>query len=210
MLNEKYILPENCYHKIYWENTDEFERVREICLLETSNWLIDNYTKDNMDLADQRGYSVTYSKFNDEPIMMAGVMASGLWPQHVARAYNRLWVFPKYRQRTKNGIIQLNETGKIHLIDPLISINNYKLYFISMQSREGKKESGWWKWAKYAFHSVNENWKDSDMLIKVIDQDVKKAYHNFFYYEVEDGYFSNWNNKPMITRTDWEKLPKGK
>lgn len=210
MINSEHILPENCYHKIYWENTTEFEEVRTLCVSERNNWLVSNYTKENMDLSDQRGYSVVYSKFNDEPVMMAGVMASGLWPQHVARTLNRLWIFPQYRQRTQEGIIQLNITGKIHMIDPLMELNNYKLYFVSMQSRKGKSEDRWWRTAKHAFHSAHEGWKDHDMLIKVIDQNVQKAYHNFFYYENEPGYFEGWANKPLITKDDWLKLPEGK
>lgn len=209
MLNE-YILPENCYHKIYWENCQEFEDVRNVCLMEKNNWLVDNYTKANMDLADQRGYSVVYSKLNQEPIMMSGVLASGLWPQHVARTLNRLWIFPKYRQKTPSGIVQLNITGKIHMINPLMELNNYKLYFVSMQSRQGKSEDRWWTTAKRAFHAANDNWNDHDMMIKVIDKNVQKAYHNFFYYEVEPGYFYNWHNKPLISREIWKTLPEGK
>lgn len=210
MLKQDYILPENCYHEIYWDNTPEFERVRSICLQEKNNWLVDNYTEKNMDLADQRGYSVVYSKFDDSPIMMSGVMASGLWPQHVARTLNRLWVFPEYRQPTVSGIVQLNKTARIHMTEPLMEVNNYKLYFVSMQSRTGKSEKNWWKWAKHAFHAANDGWKDSDLMIRVIDKPVKKAYQNFFYYEVEAGYFDTWENKPLISREDWSELPDGK
>ena len=204
---------ENSYHKIYWDNDPEFEEVRELCLQDHNNWLRDNYTRENMDLNDQCGYSVVYRKDTHEPMFMSGMMASGLWDPKIARLMNRLYVFPKFQQRTVQGLAWGWENFEYHMINPLIEANKnrYKAYFISMQSRPGKDPNNWWRACKKTFMMAIDNWTDeNEHMIKVCGSDVQKCYHHYFYTNAEENYFENSTKNKLITFDEWKNLPTGK
>lgn len=204
--------PAMAEHRIYWDSCPEFEEVRKECISDKDNWLRNNYTKDNLVIEDHRGYAVSYHKQTGEPMAMAGVLASGLWSQHTARMLNRLYVFPKFRNNRPNlssftpGWLHINE----HLIKPLSSQNKYKLYLITMQDR-GKPNHNFFKAMVRSFQLSIPDWiEEEDMLIKSCYKNVKQCYQYYMYHEIEKGYYSNWKNKPIITKNDWENLPLGK
>lgn len=210
---EEQLAIENSYHKIYWDNDPEFEEVRKLCLLDKTNWLWDNYTRENMDLTEQCGYSVVYRKDTHEPMFMSGMMASGLWDHRMARVMNRLYVFPKFQQRTKSGLALGWKNFEHHMINPLIEVNKkrYKTYFISMQARPGKNALNWWNACKETFRmGISGEWIDDDRMIRVCHHNVQKCYQHFFYTNVEENYFENLSTLPLISLEDWQKLPLGK
>lgn len=197
---------ENTYHVIYHETCEEFERVRSICL-EEDNWLRKNYTKENLVVEDHSGYVVIYQKETDKPILMAGAYNNGKFPSNVARMANRLYLFPEFRCGRHNMV----ESYKIHherIVKPLMEINNYDLYIITMQNRQ-RGGKGWWNlWKKMMRESSNGMWKEPEGYIQTCPWMVQKCWQNFVYTELTPGAFAQWNPK-IISHSDWEQLPEG-
>lgn len=202
--------PTMAEHRVYWDSCPEFEEFRKECLSEKDNWLLDNYTKENLIIEEHRGYAVSYRKDTGEPIVMAGVWSTGLWHHKVARMLNRMYIFPKFRRKGVYGLslgwIHVNQ----HIIQPLIDENKYKLYLMTMQDR-GRPNHNFFKGMVRSFQLTIPNWIEEDnMLVKSCHKDVKQCYQYFMYNEIEKGFYDNWTNKPIITKNDWEKLPLGK
>jgi hypothetical protein len=197
---------ENTYHVIYHKTCDEFERVRSICL-EEDNWLRNNYTKENLVIEDHSGYSVIYQKVTNKPILMAGVYNNGKFPSNVARMSNRLYLFPEFRCGRHNMI----ESYKIHherIVKPLIEINNYDLYIITMQNRR-RNGKGWWnRWKRMMRESSNSMWQEPDGYIQTCPWMVQKCWQNFVYTEIKPNSFSTWSPK-IISHSEWGQLPEG-
>jgi hypothetical protein len=197
---------DNTYHVIYHQSCEEFERVRSLCL-EEDNWLRHNYTKENLVLEDHSGYSVVYQKETNKPIIMAGAYNNGKFPSNVARLANRLYLFPEFRCSRHNMI----ESYKLHherITKPLMEINNYDVYIITMQNRK-KQSKGWWEWWKKMMReSTNSMWTEPDGYIQTCPWMVQKCWQNFVYYEATPGAFSAWG-PTILAHTDWLNLPEG-
>ncbi len=197
---------ENTYHVIYHNTCDEFERVRSICL-EEDNWLRQNYTKENLVIEDHSGYAVIYQKGTDKPILMAGAYNNGKFPSNVARMANRLYLFPEFRCGRHNMI----ESYKIHherIVKPLMEINDYDLYIITMQNRN-RGSKGWWNlWKKMMRESSNNMWQEPEGYIQTCPWMVQKCWQNFVYTELREGSFAEWNPN-ILTHAEWEALPEG-
>ena len=198
---------DNTYHVIYHESCDEFERVRDMCLQE-DNWLRSNYTKENLVLEDHSGYVVVYQNNTNKPIIMAGVYNNNRFPSNVARLANRLYLFPEFRCGRHNMI----ESYKLHherIVKPLIEINNYSLYVITMQNRT-RGNKGWWnRWKQMMRESSNNMWIEADGYLQTCPHLVQKCCQNFVYFEKEEGSFVQWNPY-IITEAEWQALPEGK
>lgn len=198
---------ENTYHKIYHEDCDEFKRVRELCLLE-DNWLRHNYTVDKLKIEEHKGYSVIYEKGTDRPMMMAGVYPNPNWPNNVARMVSRLYLFPEFRCSRAN---MLDSYIICHerIIKPLIDINNYDIYVITMQNRT-RPGKGWWRlWLKMMRESSNSMWTEPNGYIQSCPWMVDKCWQNFVYHERRVGAWSEWNPQ-ILSEEDWLLLPPGK
>jgi hypothetical protein len=197
---------ENTYHVIYHETCDEFERVRSICL-EENNWLQKNYTQEKLVIEDHSGYVVVYQKETNKPIIMAGAYNNGMFPSNVARLANRLYLFPEFRCGRHNMI----ESYKLHherIVKPLMAINDYNLYVITMQNRT-RGNKGWWsRWKKMMQESSNNMWTEADGYLQTCPWLVQKCCQNFVYTELKKGTFKEWNPK-IITEAEWQVLPEG-
>ena len=198
---------ENTYHIIYHKTCDEFEHVRSICL-EEDNWLRNNYTKENLVIEDHSGYVVVYQKETNKPIIMAGAYNNGKFPTNVARLANRLYLFPEFRCGRHNMV----ESYKLHherIVKPLIEINEYNLYVITMQNRP-RGNKGWWqRWKQMMQESSNNMWTEPDGYLQTCPHLVQKCCQNFVYTELEVDVFSEWNPK-IITEAEWQTLPEGR
>lgn len=197
---------ENTYHVIYHTTCDEFERVRSICL-EEDNWLRNNYTKENLVLEDHSGYVVIYQKDTDKPMLMAGAYNNGKFPPNVARMANRLYLFPEFRCGRHNMV----ESYKIHherIVKPLMEINDYNLYIITMQNR-ARGGKGWWnRWKKMMRESSNSMWSEPDGYLQTCPWMVQKCWQNFVYTELTPGVFDQWSPQ-ILTDEQWASLPEG-
>ena len=197
---------DNTYHVIYHKSCEEFERVRSICL-EEDNWLRSNYTKENLVLEDHSGYSVVYQKETNKPIIMAGAYNNGKFPSNVARLANRLYLFPDFRCGRHNMV----ESYKLHherITKPLMEINNFDVYIITMQNRK-KSSKGWWEvWKKMMRESTNSMWTEPNGYIQTCPWMVQICWQNFVYYESTSGAFSTWN-PTILAHDDWLNLPEG-
>jgi len=193
------------YHKIYYENCDEFERVREKCL-EENNWLRKNYTKENLIIEDHHGYCVVYNAETNEPIVMGGVFNDGRWPANVARMLNRAYVFPYMRRKSIRQLIAGYEMLHDHMIFPLMADNNFDSYFITMQNREKKDTKEWWNVWKYTFNKASNNyWTESNGYVQSCPHMVKKCWQNFVYKELVSGTFT----LPVLSQEEWDLLIPG-
>lgn len=213
MKNYDYLKPENCYHKIYWESTPEFEEVRELALSE-DNWLGNNYTKKNLLIEDRRGYSVVFTKDTHEPIIMGGVYACGLWHPKVARTLDRCYTFKKFRTESWTGVKLGFELLHAHIIGPLMEVNDYESYFITMQNREQKRnmDTHWKIWKKGFFlNNIGKKWTDdSENMVRCCGADVQKCYQNFLFINMnEENFFQDNMKKCLISKAEWENLPRG-
>ena len=91
---------------------------------------------------------------------------------------------------------------KEHILDPLIKVNNYDCYFISMQNRYNKKDDMHWKIWKRAFfkNEIGKGWKeDNDNMLRCCSADVQQCFQNFIYINMnDDNFFENLPKKPTF------------
>lgn len=204
-MNNKYDL-NNVYTKIFYESSPEFEEIREVCL-QDNNWLSYNYTKENLVIEDHNGYAVAFQKDTHEPIIMAGVFNGGRYPKNVARMVNRLYTFPNFRTNIKN-MVDGFKLAHNYIIFPLMEVNNFDCYFITMQNRP-KGTKGWWKvWKNAMQKSSNNYWTESDGYLQTCPWNVQKCWQNFIYKDIKEGAFLEWNPK-IISHEEWLVLPEG-
>ena len=198
---------ETTYHKIYFESCDEFEKVREICLQE-NNWLRNNYTKENLIIEQHSGFTVIYDSETHKPVLMGGVYNNNKFPSNVARMGNRSYLFPEYR-RSRHNMSETYDIFHNRIIMPLIEINNYDVYIITMQNRQ-RKNNGWWKLLKKMLRTAsNGMWSEPEGYIQSCPHMVQKCWQNFVYYEARPGAFKEWNPKIMLD-PEWLQMPEGK
>jgi hypothetical protein len=195
------------YHKIYTEPCKEFEEIRELCLLE-DNWLRHLYTPENLKIENHSGFAVVFTKYTHEPVGMGGVFNDGRYPKNIARHLHREYLFPKFRQNSRKGYVQVPTLYNEHLVKPLTNINNFDCYIIAMQNREKKQSKGYWKIFSEAIVSVAPEWKIGENYIQTCPFEVQKCWQNYLYYEVVPNSFQKWNPK-LITHAEWEMLDFG-
>lgn len=191
---------------IYHQTSEEFERVRSICL-EEDNWLRANYTKENLVIEDHNGYAVIYQKHTDKPILMAGVYNNGKFPRNVARMANRLYLFPEFRCGRHN-MLESYVIYHQRIVYPLMEINDFEIYVTTMQNRN-RGSKGWWnRWKKMMRESSNNLWIEPDGYIQSCPWMVQKCWQNFVYTERRPGAFQEWNPK-ILDHSQWSMLPEG-
>lgn len=200
-----YVDINKAYHKIYYETCDEFEKVRAICL-EEDNWLRSNYTKENLVIEDHKGYVVVYDSETHVPIVMGGLFNDGRWPAHIGRMLNRAYVFPHMRRRSVAQLINGYEFLHHHMIFPLMAVNDYTCYFITMQNRDKKPTKRWWDLWKMTMNAASNNyWTEAPGYVQACPHMVQKCWQNFIYKELKPGTFT----LPTITQEEWAKLIPG-
>lgn len=199
--------PQRLTHKIFYEDCPEFEEIRELCLQE-DNWLSYNYTKDALKISEHNGYVVVFSEDTGEPTIMGGVFNAGRYPKNIARHCNRLYVFPNYRTNARtmvDGCIMVHE----HVVKPLMEINNFDSYFITMQNRPHRGGKRWWDIWKNAMNAASDNfWNHGQGLIQTCNANVQQCWQNFVYHDIVPGTFDKWN-PDLKTDEEWQQLPIG-
>lgn len=195
------------YHKIYFESSSEFESIRELCLSE-NNWLRNLYTKENLKIEKHFGYGVIFYKHTNEPVGMAGVFNDGRYPSNVARHLHREYLFPKFRQQSRQGLIDMFSLYRDHLLYPLTKINKFELYILAMQNREKKESKGYWEVFSRTAVKVAPEWKIGSGYIQTCPWNVQKCWQNYIYTEIVPGIFDTWNKK-IITHEEWNVLEPG-
>jgi len=192
------------YHKIYYHTCNEFEHVRELCLSE-NNWLGKNYTAENLKVEEHTGFCVAYKNGTDEPMVMGGVFNDGRWPANIARMLNRAYVFPKYRSRSQSELTTAFKFLHHHVIFPLIEVNNYDSYFMTMQNRDRPSKRWWEAWKKSMRDSSNNYWTEAEGYVQTCPFNVQKCWQNFVYHDMVPNTF----NLNTITQDEWLLLPEG-
>ena len=195
------------YHEIYFESNDRFEQVRELCLSE-NNWLGRNFMKDRLIIENHHGFSVVYDKRTDEPVMFGGVFNDGRYPKNVARHLHRYYTFPRYRGSTRGEIVTGWKINDYHIVQPLNQINNFDLYFMSMQNRDKKNSKGYFNVWYETLKRANNNWVKHEELIQTCPFNVQQCWQNFVYLEMKPNSFNDWN-VDTITDEQWKQLEIG-
>jgi hypothetical protein len=131
-MNLQSLHADSVYHKIYHESCAEFEEIRELCLSE-DNWLREIYTPQSLILENHVGYGVVYHKATNEPVVMAGLFNDGRYPSNIARHMHRGYLFPKFRQRNFQGIVDSFRLYDTHLIKPLNKVKQFDAYLIAVE-----------------------------------------------------------------------------
>jgi hypothetical protein len=206
-MNLQSLNSDNFYHKIYYESCAEFEEVRELCLTE-DNWLREIYTPKFLILEKHVGYVVVYDKITHEPVVMAGLFNDGRFPSNIAIHLHRAYLFPKYRQRSFRGMVDIFRMVDHQIIKPLNSIKQFDAYFVTIQSREKKETVGWWNVYHTAFCKAIPGLKKGEGFIQTCPYDVQKCWQYHLYYEHVPGTWAAWN-KRSVTEEDWKKMPLG-
>lgn len=196
----------NTHIEIYYNSCPEFEIVRDVCL-EENNWLRHNYTKDNLIIEEHTGYGVVYQTSTGKPMVMGGVFNDGRYPDYVAKMINRLYTFPDFRMTHTDMTDGFRVTCS--LIDKLLSINNYKVYLITMQNRNRGGKRWWDTWRKHMDIASEGKWDFKDGYIQTCPWNVQKCWQNFVYFETVKGAFEQWN-PDIITDSEWLMLEEGK
>jgi hypothetical protein len=191
------------YKRIFYKSDAEFERVRSLCL-EEDNWLRDNYTKENLVIEDHSGYIVVYDLATDRPLAMGGLFNDGRWPPNVARMLNRSYIFPDRRNRSTAELINALELVHKWVVLPLIELNNYDAYFITMQNREKKTSKRWWDIMRHTLNASSNNfWTEADNYIQTCPSQCQSCWQNYIYHEIVPGSFQ----LPVIAHDQWNQLP---
>lgn len=183
-----------------YEN-DEWERVRSLCL-EEDNWLRENYTTKRCKISDHKIFSIAYMP-NGDPLMFGGIKE---YTPYVARAFNRMYGFPKYRSPKK---FNWHHGVMINTIIPAMEEAlgfKYDLTFVSMQMRkrtyDGKQR--WWEYWKDSWLSWSNDWKEYDGLVQTYPSEDLTCYQNIVYRELNGYTFNDWNPK-TITYEEYDK-----
>lgn len=206
MITESYSL-DDFYHEIYFESNDRFEEVRQLCLSE-NNWLGRNFEKDRLIIENHKGFGVVYHKQTHEPVVFGGVFNDGRFPKKVARHMHRFYAFPNWRGVTKSQIVDGWTLTDVHLVQPLNKINDFDVYFMSMQIRDKKVSRGYFKVWNETLRQSNSNWQKHDNLIQTCPYNVQKCWQNFVYMEMKENAFNEWNPK-TLTQDEWLTLEVG-
>jgi hypothetical protein len=206
-MNLQSLHADSVYHKIYHESCAEFEEVRELCLSE-DNWLRRIYTPEFLVLEKHVGYVVMYDKLTHEPVGMAGLFNDGRYPSNIAIHLHRAYLFPKYRQRSLRGIMDMFKMVNTHIVTPLNSIKQFDAYFVTIQSRDKKESSGWWDAYNSAICRASPGFKKGECFIQTCPHDVQKCWQYHLYFEHVPGAWSAWD-KRSITEEEWKNLPLG-
>jgi hypothetical protein len=179
---------------IFDYDNPEWERVRELCL-EEDNWLRANYTKERCKISDHKVFYIAYF-LDGRPFTFGGIKE---YTPDVARAFNRMYVFPYARAASKfvwhHGLM-------VNTILPALESAlgfKYKLLFISMQMRD-RKYNGvqrWWEFWKKSWFSWTSDWKSYDGLVQTYPSEDLTCYQNIVYRESDNYTFTDWNPKTM-------------
>lgn len=199
--------PENFYHKIYYESCTEFENVRELCLSE-DNWLRDIYVKSALVLENHIGYCVVYSKDTNEPVAMAGLFNDGRYPKNIARHLHREYLFPKFRQTTRQGIVDGFKLYQHHLIEPLNKLAELDACFVAVQNRYKKESKGYWRVFSTSACKGMPGFKPGEGYIQTCAFNVQKCWQNYIYFEHTPGAWTAWQ-KQIIDHNEWNSLIMG-
>ncbi|MEY4331572.1 MAG: hypothetical protein RLZZ196_310 [Bacteroidota bacterium] len=191
--------------EIYYNSSNEFEKVRSICLQE-DNWLRHNYTPDNLIIEQHSGYGVVYQISTGKPMVMGGVFNDSRYPKNVAKQINRLYTFPEFRMKHTDMTDGFRVTCS--LIDALEKVNNYEIYLITMQNRNRGGKRWWDTWRHHMDIASNGKWKYRQGYLQTCPWNVQKCWQNFVYYETAEGAFDKWN-PTIITDEAWHKMPEG-
>ena len=182
---------------VFNQSTPEWERVRALCL-EEDNWLRENYTEKNCIVEDHDIFSITYVKETNEPICFCGIYNNGRYHEKVARAFNRFYLFPEYRS---SKLIRRMKAMHDLILPSMIESNpeTRDLLFISMQMRDRdyQGEQRWWNAWKKIWMSFNQEWKDIEGLVQVVDGEDPKCFQNIVYREYDQFTYNDWNPKTI-------------
>jgi hypothetical protein len=139
-------------------------------------------------------------------MVMGGVFNDGRWPSNIARILNRAYVFPNLRRRSIPQLINGYELLHHHMIYPLIAINNYDCYFVTMQNRDKKPTKRWWDIWRYTMNEASNNfWTESSGYVQTYNINKQTCWQNFVYHEYVPGTFT----LPVITQAEWNLLEPG-
>jgi hypothetical protein len=189
MIDKTIITPDIKLWLFDYEN-DEWERVRALCL-EEDNWLRENYTEKRCKISDHKVFYIAYMP-NGDPLKFGGIKE---YNPHVARAFNRMYGFPKYRSPKKfiwhHGLM-LNTI--LPAMEEVIG-TKYDLLFVSMQMRKRgyTGQQRWWEYWKDSWNSWTEDWKSYDGLVQTYPSEELSCFQNIVYRESNNYKFKDWN-----------------
>jgi hypothetical protein len=198
---------DNFQHTIYYESCPEFEEVRELCLSE-NGWLRDIYTKSALVLEKHVGYTVIYTKDTHEPVGMAGLFNDGRYPSNIARHLHREYLFPKFRQTTRQGIVNGFKLYYKHIVEPLNAISNFDACFVAVQNRYKKDSKGYWNIFSSSACKGMPGFKLGDGYLQTCPFNVQKCWQNYIYCEHTPGAWNAWQ-KQIIDHDTWSSLIMG-
>jgi len=191
---DKTIITDNIKLWLFDYDNEEWERVRSLCL-EEDNWLRENYTKERCKISDHKVFYIAYMP-NGEPLKFGGVKE---YTPNVARAFNRMYGFPKYRSPKKftwhHGLM-LNTI--LPAMEEVIEYR-YNLLFVSMQMRHRvyNGEQRWWQYWKDSWFSWSNEWKAYDGLVQTYPSEDLNCFQNIVYRESDNYKFSDWGPNTM-------------
>lgn len=200
---DKTIITDDIKLWIFDYENDEWERVRALCL-EEDNWLRENYTEKRCKISDHKVFSIAYMP-NGDPLMFGGIKE---YTPHVARGFNRMYGFPKYRSPKKfhwhhwlmvNTILKEMEDALDH---------EYDIMFVSMQMRNRvyAGEQRWWKYWKESWLAWATDWKAYEGgLVQTYPSEDPSCFQNIVYRESSDYKFADWNPRTITFEEYKEK-----
>lgn len=180
---------------VFNQTTDEWNRVRNLCLKE-DNWLRENYTEKNCVVEDHDIFSITYVKATDDPICFCGIYNNERYHPSVGRALNRFYLFPKYRiSDLRNRMRAIHDLILPSMIESSPVVRD--LMFISMQARDRdyQGEQRWWQQWKRIWLGFDGGWKTVDGLVQVVNGEDPRCFQNIIYRDSDAFSFKDWNPK---------------
>jgi len=193
MINQ-FVKTENLIINVFDHSTPLWHKTRAECLLDHDNWLRSNYMPDKCCVEEHEIFYIAFTH-DEQPINFGGIM---LYSDNVARAFNRMYTFPKFRSLRK-----LNENQRL-LAQEILPIceqymkNSFDCMFISMQQRPKPYagEQKWWKAWKQNWLEHAPDWQPHSSLVSVCNHENKDCYQNVVYRANDQGY-KDWNPKTL-------------
>jgi len=178
---------------VFDKSTDEWNRVRALCL-EEDNWLRENYLEKNCVVEDHDVFSITYIKGTTDPICFCGIYNNGRYHPQVARAFNRFYLFPEYRS---TDLVKRMKAMHDLILPSMLAVTPVQrdLLFISMQMRDRdyQGEQRWWRAWKKIWLSFKGGWKQINGLAQVVNGEDPRCFQNIVYRDSDKFTFADWN-----------------
>lgn len=178
-----------------------FERIRESCMSDPTNYLAENYSRKRLIIEDHDVFVALFEVGTDRCIGFGGIYNNGRYPDQIGRFLNRTYIFPAFRT-AHNG--RHTSSWIFSALLPTLSELNPKGRKLGIFSQNEHLARVLRK-TKLFEHSPPAGWTMAEELIRVCNGPIKDSFQMVLYKEFYPGFtILDWDAERM-SRQDWHQ-----